>query len=144
MEATWLEWEKAIAEKGITLDRPRYFQHPDYPEIVYPLDYGFVNDTPGEDGQELDVFVGSVPTGVVAYERTIDRMKGDTEIKLLYNCTPQEVYLAHGFLNYDPERMSGRLVMRMEMRELWERVGIPGIGELRKSAEGVDNPPQPR
>ena len=144
MEATWDEWERAIAEKGITLDRPQYTRHPSYPDIVYPVNYGYVNDTPGEDGQELDVFVGTVPTGVVAYERTIDRMKGDTEIKLLYNCSPQEVYLVHGFLNYAPDLMSGRLVMRMPMSELWERVGTPRNGELRNSGEAVDKPGQYR
>jgi inorganic pyrophosphatase len=144
MEATWLEWERAIAEKGITLDRPRHFRHPHFPEIIYPLDYGYVNDTPGEDGQELDVFVGTASTGVVAYERTIDRTKGDTELKLLYNCSPEEVYLVHGFLNYAPELMSGKLVMRWPMSELWERVGTPGIGEVRNSSESVDNPPQSR
>ncbi|MOA47913.1 hypothetical protein D3C78_1705920 [compost metagenome] len=50
-------------------------------------------------------------------------MKGDTEIKLLYNCSPQEVYLVHGFLNYAPELLSGKLVMRIPMAELWERMG---------------------
>ena len=130
MDPCWLLWEKAIAEKGITLDRPRRAHHPDFPNIIYPLDYGYVNETPGEDAQELDVFVGSVPTGVVAYERTIDHRKGDTEIKVLYNCSPQEVYMVHGFLNYAPELFSGKLVMRFAMRTLWERTAaleIPPI-----------------
>ena len=141
MEARWDEWERAIAEKGITLDRPLYSRHPSYPEIIYPVNYGYINDTPGEDGQELDIFVGSVPTGLVAYERTIDRMKGDTEIKLLYNCSPEEVYLVHGFLNYDPELISGRLVMRMPMADLWALSEVLGSGERPKSTESVDNPP---
>ena len=89
MEATWLEWERAIAERGITLDRPRHIRHPHFPEIIYPLDYGYVNDTPGEDGQELDVFVGTASTGVVAYERTIDRTKGDTEIQAALQLQPR-------------------------------------------------------
>ncbi|MNS93549.1 Inorganic pyrophosphatase [compost metagenome] len=144
MDADWQGWERAIAEKGITFDRPQFSRHPDYPEIVYPLNYGFVNETPGEDGQELDIFVGSAPSGLVAYERTVDHMKGDTEIKLLYNCTPQEVYLVHGFLNYAPELLSGKLVMRMPMAELWERMGFGESGGLRKSQESVDNPPQSR
>ena len=123
MEARWDEWERAIAEKGVTFDRPIFSRHPSYPEIVYPVNYGYVNETMGEDGQELDIFVGTAPTGLVAYERTVDHMKGDTEIKLLYNCSPQEVYLVHGFLNYAPELLSGKLVMRMPMLELWERTG---------------------
>lgn len=122
MQADWLGWERVIAEKGITLDRPKFSRHPDYPEIIYPIDYGFVNETLGEDGMELDIFVGSVPTGVVAYERTVDHQKGDTEIKLLYNCSPQEVYLVHGFLNFAPDLLNGKLVMRYPMDDLWARV----------------------
>lgn len=144
MDAMWQAWERAIAEKGITLDRPQFSRHPDHAEIVYPIDYGFVNETPGEDGQELDVFVGKTPTGLVAYERTVDRRKGDTEIKLLYNCSPQEVYLVHGFLNFAPELMSGTLVMRQPMLELWERADAERSASPTNSGAGVDNPRQPR
>ncbi|MNT94508.1 hypothetical protein D3C72_2362140 [compost metagenome] len=63
---------------------------------------------------------------------------------MLYNCTPQEVYLVHGFLNYNPDLMSGRLVMRMPMTELWELVETRETGERRISQESVDNPPQSR
>ena len=53
-----IDWEahaRAIAAGGITLDRPRLSRHPHYPEIVYPIDYGYVNGTVGLDGQEVDV-----------------------------------------------------------------------------------------
>lgn len=118
-DAPWEAWEKAIATQGITLDRPRLSRHPKWPDIVYPLDYGYVNGVRGEDGDELDVFVGTADTGLVAYERTVDHRKGDTELKLLYNCSPAEIYLVHGFLNFDPSLMQGKLVLRRPMAELW-------------------------
>lgn len=79
----------------------------------------------GEDGEEFDVFVGSRPAwGVVGCFRTVDHRKGDTEEKLLYGCTPEEIYLAHGFLNFDVKLMSAELALREPMPALWERLGI--------------------
>jgi len=120
----WEAWEQAIATQGITLDRPRYSHHPQWPSIIYPIDYGYINGLLGEDGAELDVFVGTADTGVVAYERTVDHRKGDTELKLLYNCSPSEIYLVHGFLNFDPSLMQGQLVLRWQMEELWHRLEV--------------------
>ncbi len=121
-DAPWDEWERAIATQGITIDRPRHSRHPQWTNIVYPIDYGYVNGVMGEDGAELDVFVGTADTGVVGYERTVDHRKGDTELKLLFNCTPAEIYLVHGFLNFDPDLMQGKLALRRPMEDLWRQI----------------------
>ena len=120
MDFDWAAHERLIAERGLTIDRPRFSRHPRFPEIVYPIDYGYVNGVMGEDGDELDVFVGTVPSGLVGVLRTIDHRKGDTELKLLYDCTPAEIYLVHGFINFDPALMEGRLTLRRPMAALWE------------------------
>ena len=133
----WAALDALIAAQGIAIDRPRHTAHPRFPEIVYPLDYGYVNGTTGEDGEPLDVFVGSAPTGLVAASRTIDRRRGDTELKLLFDCTPAEVYLVHGFLNFAPELMTARLLMRGEPRALWAGF-VPG-GELHHLALEVSD-----
>jgi inorganic pyrophosphatase len=125
-----LDWEAlalTIATNGITLDRPRFSGHPAYPDIVYPLDYGYVNDTVGLDGEELDIFVGTAPTGLVGACYTTDRRKGDNEIKLLYDCDAAEVYMAHGFLNFAPALLSAELRLRTDMATLW-RAAPPGGG----------------
>ena len=122
-EAPAVDWEglaATVQARGITLDRPRLSRHPHHPEIVYPLDYGYVNDTPGEDGEPLDVFVGSGPPGLVGVARTLDRRKGDTELKLLWACTPTDVYTVHGFLNFSPAHMTATLTLRAPMARLWE------------------------
>ena len=115
----WLGWERLIAENGVTLDRPRGSRHPTWPEIVYPIDYGYVNGTVGADGEEVDVFVGTAGTGLVGAILTRDHRKGDEELKLLLDCGPAEVYLVNGFINFDRSRMEGDLVMRVPMARLW-------------------------
>ncbi len=116
----WAAWEALIEENGLGIDRPAHSRHPDYPEIVYPLDYGFVKGTLALDGHEVDCFRGSAEKGGLAgLLLTKDRRKGDREVKLLYRCTPEEIYLANGFVNFDCRLMSGVLVMRRPMHELW-------------------------
>jgi inorganic pyrophosphatase len=115
----WAGWEALITRNGITIDRPYRSRHPDFPEIIYPLDYGFVNDTVGTDGHAVDVFVGSAENGLVGLLLTTDYRRGDREAKLLYRCTPEEIYLAHGFVNFDRTKMEGTLVLRRPMHTLW-------------------------
>lgn len=118
----WTRWEHCIAANGLTIERPRRSAHPDFPSILYPLDYGCVNDTRGTDGDALDVFVGRGTTGLVGAILTTDHRQRDREVKLLYDCTPAEVYTAHGFINYDRTLLEGVLVLRRPMPALWEAV----------------------
>jgi inorganic pyrophosphatase len=118
-EFDWSEWERRIVDHGVTLDRPRGSRHPRHPEIVYPIDYGYVNDTVSTDGDEVDVFVGTGDTGLVGVIHTRDHRKGDEEMKLLWNCTPVEVYVVNGFINYDRNLMDGILEMRRPLETYW-------------------------
>ena len=116
----WAAWEALIEKNGYTIDRPYRTVHPSYPEIVYPINYGYINHTVGSDGEEVDLFIGTATNKLVAAMVTADFRKGDKEWKLLYNCTPEEIYLVNGFINYDQDLLTGRLIMRRPMHELWE------------------------
>ncbi len=137
----WEMWDGFITMNGITIERPSGTAHPRYPDIIYPIDYGYVNGTLANDGEEVDVFVGTAGSGpggactgsgLVAAIFTNDPRKGDREVKFLFNCSPREIYLVNGFVNFAP--MSGRLLMRRPMRELWpEAVTTPPTSD-----EGID------
>ena len=116
----WEGWEALIAQNGITLDRPYRTPHPDFPDIIYPINYGFINDTLGSDGDEVDIFVGRAQNGLVGLLLTTDHRRGDREVKLLYHCTPEDIYLANGFINFDRTLLEGTLVLRRPMHELWQ------------------------
>lgn len=115
----WEAWERIIDTRGITIERAHRTLHPTFPEITYPIDYGYVNETLGPDGVEVDIFVGTGNTKLVALLMTDDYRRFDREVKLLYNCTPEEIYLVNGFINYNPDLMQGVLAMRRPMHELW-------------------------
>jgi inorganic pyrophosphatase len=115
----WDAWAQCITQNGLTIERPRTTAHPDYPSVVYPLDYGYVEGTLSTDGEPLDVFVGTAPTGLVGAILTADHRQHDREVKLLYDCSPTEAYTAHGFINYDRTLLEGVLILRCPMPTLW-------------------------
>ncbi len=41
----------------VTIDRPLGSAHPKYPDLVYPLNYGYIEGVPGGDGEPQDAYV---------------------------------------------------------------------------------------
>lgn len=85
---------------AIIVDRPQGSVHPRQPDMVYPLDYGYLAGATAGDGDGIDVWLGSMPdrdvTGIAC---TADAHKRDAEIKLLLGCTAEEMAAVGRFLN---------------------------------------------
>ena len=83
---------------SIIIDRAKGSSHPRYPEAIYPLDYGYLENTRAGDGGGIDVWIGSLKekllTGILC---TFDTLKRDMEIKLLMGCTREDVEVIQNF-----------------------------------------------
>ncbi len=95
----WSEWERLITIRGIEIDRPKGSAHPRYPDLIYPVDYGYLPETTGGDGAEIDIFAGDADTGLTGIFLTEDSLKGDREIKLLWNLAEDDVATIARLLN---------------------------------------------
>jgi len=74
------------------VDRPKASRHPRVPDAIYPVNYGYLGNTTGGDGEGVDVFRGSaVGAGVVGIFLTADLVKRDVEVKVLLDCTDAEI-----------------------------------------------------
>ena len=51
----------------VTIDRPLGSAHPQYPELVYPVNYGYVKDVMAADGEEQDAYVLGVDIPVAEF-----------------------------------------------------------------------------
>lgn len=87
-----------IAVNKIIIDRPKGARHPRYPDYIYPLDYGYLENTIAGDGDGIDVWFGSqnvkTLTGILC---TFDTIKRDAEIKLLIGCTDEDIQAIRHF-----------------------------------------------
>lgn len=73
------------------IDRPIGSIHPKHPELVYPVNYGYIPNVPGGDGEELDVYLLGVDFPVREYTARIIGIvhrRNDAEDKLV--AAPEE------------------------------------------------------
>ena len=109
----WSKLEELVETSEVILDRPKGSAHPRRPEIIYPLDYGYLADTSGGDGDEVDVWRGSLEEATLdAVVCTADTHKRDAEIKVLLGCSPAEQTLICDF--HETHGMGAMLVGRPE------------------------------
>lgn len=111
-EAFWTALDTLIEQSSIVIDRPKGTVHPRYPDFVYPVDYGYLENTSSMDGGGIDVWLGSEKERLLdAVMCIVDLTKRDSEIKLLIGCTDQEkelVFQVHNQTQY----MKGILIRR--------------------------------
>ena len=41
----------------VTVDRPMGSRHPRYPDLYYPINYGYISGTVAADGEEIDAYI---------------------------------------------------------------------------------------
>ncbi|HEY94802.1 MAG TPA: inorganic pyrophosphatase [Dehalococcoidia bacterium] len=111
-EKFWEAVDTLVHESRVLIDRPKGTHHPRFPNMVYPVDYGYLENTTSPDGNGIDVYRGTASFEKVdAIICTIDLMKRDSEIKLLIGCNPEEKNQILAFHN-ESEYMKGLLVER--------------------------------
>ena len=96
----WQEMGNLIITNSIFIERPKGIPHPRYPNLIYPLDYGYLENTTASDGGGIDVWMGSLNTitltGILC---TFDKIKRDAEIELLIGRTNKDVQSIREFHN---------------------------------------------
>ena len=53
---------------NVTIDRPVGSCHPKYPDMVYPINYGYVEGIIAPDGEEQDAYILGVDEPVKTFE----------------------------------------------------------------------------
>lgn len=96
----WDILDRFVAESRVVIDRPQGAPHPRFPEMIYPLDYGYLDGTHTIDGGGIDLFRGSqAEMRLDGVALTVDPVKRDAEVKLLLGCTSEDTRTVLEFLN---------------------------------------------
>ena len=108
----WQRLDELLATSEIVIDRPKGSHHPRFPEIVYQINYGYLDSTTSNDGEGLDVWLGTADEKRLnAVICTVDLDKRDAEMKLMVGCTDEEMKYIEDFYNTWPD-MGGYIVRR--------------------------------
>ncbi len=110
-EEFWNALDELVNKSTIVIDRPKGSAHPKFPDFIYCVDYGYLNNTASMDGAGIDVWVGSDGKRIDAVICIVDLLKRDSEIKILIGCTEEEkkeVYRTHNETSY----MKGIMIRR--------------------------------
>ena len=96
----WQKLDTLVLSSTLVIERKQNTTHPKYPNLVYPVDYGYLKDTHSSDNAEIDCFVGKhgyshVDTIMIA----VDVLKKDIEVKVLLGCTKADEEKILHFLN---------------------------------------------
>lgn len=57
--AFWQGVTELLITNSLIIDRPKGSPHPRYPQMIYPLDYGYLENTTSADSGGIDVWLGS-------------------------------------------------------------------------------------
>src|SRR5262245_4609861 len=102
-DSFWKAIDELVANATIVIDRPKNSAHPRYSDMIYPLDYGYLDGTTAGDGNGIDVWLGSNPIkSANAVVCTVDLMKRDAELKILLGCSESEIQAVADFMQANP------------------------------------------
>lgn len=108
----WNFLDELVAKSKIVIDRPKGTAHPKFPDLIYKVDYGYLENTSSMDGSGIDVWVGTnADKKIDAIVCTVDLLKKDSEVKILIGCTENEKSIIYEIHNNNPY-MRGILIRR--------------------------------
>jgi inorganic pyrophosphatase len=101
----WQMVDQMALDGAPVIERRAGAAHPHFPETRYPLDYGSLESWRSGDGEQVDIWVGSlkdrVITGAVI---SVDYVKRDCEVKWLLGCSAVEANAILAFHNQGGQR----------------------------------------
>lgn len=101
----WEFLQDLVDTSQIEFDRPKGSIHQQFPNDPYPVNYGFLCGTTSLDSGGVDIWVGSLGENkVVGVLCTVDLLKRDTELKIIYDCTEEEIKSINNFVNIEQMR----------------------------------------
>ncbi len=103
----WQKIDSLILSTNVIISQEKGSHHPKYLNMVYPVNYGYLEDT-----DSIKVFKGSDTQSKVDSVMVVaDILKRDLEVKLLWSCTEEEEREILEFIN-QTDYQKGILVRR--------------------------------
>ena len=96
----WQKVDTLFLSGRVNIEKHKGETHPVYSNMIYPVDYGHLNDTVSITEKGLSVYVGSLkPWSVTSLIVAVDILEKSMDVKMLVGCTEEETSNILHFLN---------------------------------------------
>ncbi len=96
----WQKIDTLFLSGRVNIEKHKGDVHPVYANMIYPVDYGHLNDTLSITDKGLSVYVGTLkPVTVTSLIVAVDILEKSADVKMLLGCTEQETMDILHFLN---------------------------------------------
>lgn len=96
----WQKLDTLYFSSKLVISRSKGDVHPKYHNLVYPVSYGYLEDTFNQEQEGIAVYRGSAPASSIStIVIAADILKKDIDVKLLVGCTLEEEEEILRFLN---------------------------------------------
>lgn len=103
----WQKIDSLLLSTNVIISQEKGSSHPKYLNMVYPVNYGYLEDT-----DSIKIFKGSLKKSTPDAIMVVgDILKRDLEVKLLWGCTAEEEIEILRFIN-QTDYQKGILVRR--------------------------------
>ncbi len=96
----WQKVDTLFLSSKLEITRRKGQVHPDFQNLIYPVNYGHLEDTSSASPEGVSAYVGSAAHSIVtALIVSADILKKDLDVKMLIGCTDEEIEEVLRFLN---------------------------------------------
>ena len=96
----WQKIDTLYLSSNLVISRHKGETHPNFKNLIYPVEYGHLKDTLGTNMEGLSVYVGSESkTTINGIVVAADILIKSVDIKILVGCNEEEIYEVLHFLN---------------------------------------------
>jgi inorganic pyrophosphatase len=96
----WQKIDTLFLSSKLVITRRKNDIHPKFPNLIYPTDYGYVNDTNSVSGDGVSVYAGTGNRSIItALVVAADILAKELDVKVLAGCNERETDDVLRFLN---------------------------------------------
>ena len=95
----WQKVDTLYISSDLTITNKKGEVHPDFKNLVFPLDHGYLSDAGSKGSNGISVYIGSKGEAVSALIVAADILQKTLEVKMLVGCNDRETDEILRFLN---------------------------------------------
>ena len=100
----------------VTVDRPMGSYHPQYPDLYYPINYGYVAGIPAPDGEDQDAYILGVDNPLKAFTgKVVAVIHRENDVETKWVVAPEHLDLTEAEIQSATHFQEQYFISRIQM-----------------------------